>query len=118
MSAGLRIGSLFSGIGGLELGLEWAGVGSTVWQCESDPFCRQVLARHWPGVPCFEDVKTMGAVGDDVPDVEVKAQSGVGRVADGVPGRVDRLRALGNAVVPQCAEVVGRRLLEVHRWLV
>ena len=234
MTGAMRIGSLFSGIGGLELGLERAGVGRTVWQVEKDPYCRQVLARHWPDAVRYDDVTTvdwstvqpvevlcggfpctdispagrragiegeqsglwahfaaavrdlrpryvvvenstsllvrgmgrvvgdLAAVGYDaewecVPAAAVGAphlrarlfvlaypcgnrdetddalQAGwelpelhpgwmpeppICRVVDGPPyplGNADELRALGNAVVPQVAEVVGRRLLDLER---
>jgi DNA (cytosine-5)-methyltransferase 1 len=45
--------SLYSGIGGVDLAAHWAGI-ETAAMCDSDPFCRSVLRRHWPGVPIFE----------------------------------------------------------------
>lgn len=232
-----KVLDLFSGIGGISLGLERTGGFETVAFCEIDPFCRKVLAKHWPDVPCFEDVTKLR--GEDVGDVDAicggypcqpfshagkrrgkeddrhlwpemrrlveelgpsfvlgenvaghitmglddvlsdleslgyacrafvipacavdarhrrdrlwilavansdglqkqglcahagdqkahgdwetnysfhasrwPAESNVGRVAYGVPRRVDRLRSLGNAVVPQIPELIGRAILE------
>lgn len=167
----IRIGSLFSGIGGLELGLERGIPGaSTAWQVEIDPFCLRVLAKHWPSATRMTDVRSVGAanlapvdlicggfpcqdvssagarkglsgarsglwyeylriVGELRPRIVV-VERGVAdrashwsaapvfrRVDDGVSGRVDRsrLKALGNAVVPQCAEVIGRIIAEAFR---
>lgn len=57
----LRIGSLFSGIGGLELRLEMSGLGHTVWQVEQNLFCLRVLSKHWPYSERYNDVKEAGA---------------------------------------------------------
>jgi len=51
----LTFGSLFSGIGGLDLGLERAGM-RCVWQSEIDPYCCKVLAKHWPDIPNIGDI--------------------------------------------------------------
>ena len=238
----MTVGSLFAGIGGMDRGLERAGM-QVVWQVEIDPYCRKVLAKHWPDVERFSDVRECGAhnlervdlicggfpcqpvsvagkrqgrdderwlwpefhrlicelrprwvLAENVPGLlsidagrlfgeilrdlaasgydaewdcipaaavgaphrrdrvfvvadteqprlekwtcfgenareELKAaqranctdggqwatEPDVGRVADRVAGRVDRLRGLGNAVVPQVAEWLGRRIMQCDR---
>jgi DNA (cytosine-5)-methyltransferase 1 len=56
----LRVLDLFSGIGGFSLGLERAGM-RTVAFCEIEPYCRAVLKKHWPDVPCYDDICTLTA---------------------------------------------------------
>jgi len=233
----LTFGSLFSGIGGIDLGFERAGM-KCIWQCEIEPYCRKVLAKHWPQVTCHDDVRTIDSsfvrpdvlcggfpcqdisfagkgaglggarsglfyeflrcvilfmpkyvvienvpalrsrgldtilrcftsvgydtewhcipaslvgaphrrdrlwvisyphsVGTQIQDQRVisaeqiarcfsetrgisggprqpwATEPGVGRVADGIPARLDRLRCLGNAVVPQVAELIARAIV-------
>jgi DNA (cytosine-5)-methyltransferase 1 len=60
----LTIGSLFTGIAGLDVGVlaafVEAGIPARVaWQCEIDPFCARVLAKHFPHVTRFSDVATV-----------------------------------------------------------
>ncbi|KWX79938.1 DNA cytosine methyltransferase [Paenibacillus jilunlii] len=50
--------SLFSGIGGIDLAAEWAGM-KTVAFCEREPYPVKVLQKNFPGVPIYDDVKTL-----------------------------------------------------------
>lgn len=52
----MKVLDLFSGIGGFSLGLERAGM-ETVAFCEIDKFCQKVLKKHWPDIPCYDDVR-------------------------------------------------------------
>lgn len=45
----------------MDLGLEWAGLGPVRYQVENDPFCRAVLAKHWPAAKRYDDVRTVDA---------------------------------------------------------
>ena len=56
----MTCGDLFAGIGGMSLGLEHAGF-TVRWQVEVEPFCENVLARHWPHVARRRDVRFAGA---------------------------------------------------------
>lgn len=58
MSGRLTVLDCFAGIGGFSLGLERTGGFETVGFIELDPFCRQVLAKHWPEVPQHDDITT------------------------------------------------------------
>lgn len=60
------VGSLFSGIGGIDLAAHWAGF-ETAWFVEREPFCQQILHKHWPGVPVHSDVFDC----HDLPHVDV-----------------------------------------------
>jgi DNA (cytosine-5)-methyltransferase 1 len=93
----VNVGSLCSGIGGFDLGLERAGM-RTAWFCESDPFCRRVLERHHPGVPISWDIKAL----EQPPHVDV--------IAAGFPCPVSssaaRGRNVGEWLWPECARIV------------
>lgn len=52
----LAVGSLFSGIGGIELGLERTGGFKTIWNCEVDDYASAVLRKHWPDIPNLGDI--------------------------------------------------------------
>jgi len=131
----VRVLDLFSGIGGFSLGLERAGF-ETVAFCEINPFCRQVLAKHWPKVPCYDDICTLTAerlaadgISVDVicggfpcQDISVGNQEGLG--LDGARSGLWReyARLIGElgpsfVIVENVAAILGRGLGSVLRDL-
>jgi DNA (cytosine-5)-methyltransferase 1 len=69
-SHGNRVGSLFSGVGGVDLGLERAGWEVT-FQVENDPYCTAILETRWPNVPRYGDITDVDW--DEVPAVDLLA---------------------------------------------
>ena len=65
----LKILDLFSGIGGFSLGLEATGHFETAAFCEIDPYCKQVLKKHWPDVPIFDDIRQLK--GTDIGTIDI-----------------------------------------------
>jgi DNA (cytosine-5)-methyltransferase 1 len=66
----MKMLSLFSGIGGIDLAAEWAGI-ETVAFCEIDPYCQKVLKKHWPDVPIYSDIRELR--GDMVGSIDIVA---------------------------------------------
>ena len=122
--------SLFSGIGGLDLAFTCAG-GNIVAFCEIDSYCQRVLGKHWPEVPIFSDIHELSR--------EVMQNAGISAGLDRgmltfwditpephertvkaaiVPKRRNRLRALGNAVVPQQAYPIFQAIMECEQYVI
>lgn len=63
----LTVGSLFSGIGGLEYGLEKTNNFETIWQSEIDEYASKILKKHWPSVPNLGDIRQINWGGSSAP---------------------------------------------------
>ncbi len=67
----LKVASLFSGIGGMDLGLEATGHFKTILFSENNEFCQKILKKHWPDVPIIKDVRSINGKEIEKADVIV-----------------------------------------------
>ena len=129
MSFGPTFGSLFAGIGGIDLGLERAGFACR-WQVEWDPFCQHVLAHHWPDVPRHGDIHGVhGQPVCPVADAEGRAtrrrqQQSEGRRREGSPAHLgcesclEPVDLIAGGFPCQPVSIAGRqRAQDDDRWL-
>ena len=66
----MKVGSLFSGVGGFELGTSMVfPQADIIWQCEMDKFCRTILHKHWPTAIIYDDVRTIDT--NTLPDIDL-----------------------------------------------
>lgn len=71
----MKMLSLFSGIGGIDLAAQWAGM-ETVAFCEINKFCQQILHKHWQDVPIFTDVRNINKerlINEKIPQIDIIA---------------------------------------------
>lgn len=99
----MKLGSLFSGIGGLDLGFERAGF-EILWQVEKDAFCQKILRKHWPHTEIYGDVTTVDFT--QVQQVELNPD-----YFEIACQRLERVAAqpklfTGNEVFPEMKEVI------------
>src|SRR3990167_8139936 len=69
----MKLGSLFSGCGGMDLGFERSGM-ECIWQVEKMPFALKILTRHWPKVPKHTDISTFCVVAGHVRTIQLQGQ--------------------------------------------
>ena len=102
----MSIGGLFSGVGGLELGLQRALGWPVAFHAEKKPFCRGILAGHWPDARSYDDV-------DDIPGDYVELLCG------GFPCQPFSTASRGRRVAPDLWPAFRRCVARVlPRWVV